>query len=268
MPLFGPNVKKMKEGSDIDGLAALLKADNLQTRVEAIEALLELGDPKGLQLLTKRYSDIFKFGDEADKVELIIMMQGRLSRDTEVDILLAWITPLNLQQNRAVSILNWEDVKFRRKHNLDLARPILFEAATNSAENPLIRLFALVTLAELGDKSNEVMQLLVYFLIQGQNAWTIKETLRALSYFSTKPEVTDLLIKIQKGEGFVFRDKFELSKVVREAAIYALGATTVPSAREYLEYLVTGGDEFYRRRAQIALKLFGKATYDEIKRMA
>jgi len=264
MPLFGPNIKKMKESKEIAGLAALLKANNLQTRVEATEALLELGDPKGLQLLTKRYSDIFKFGDEADKVELIIMMQGRLSRDTEMDMLLAWITPLNLQQNRVMSILKWENVKFRRKHNLDLARPSLFEAATNSAENPLIRLFALVTLAELGDKSNEVMQLLIDFLIQGQNAWTIKETLRALSYFSTKPEVADLLIEIQKGEVFVW-NKSGLSEIVREAAIYALGASTSHLAREYLEYLATSGDKLYKKKAQVALSLFGKATYDEIK---
>ncbi len=75
MPLFGPNINKMKEKGDIGGLLALLKADNLQTRVEAIEALKDIGE-RGVELLIKEFADIFRFGNEADRVQAITIMQG------------------------------------------------------------------------------------------------------------------------------------------------------------------------------------------------
>ncbi len=241
MPLFGPNIKKMKENRDIDGLWSAVKGDNLQTRVEATEALLELGDTKGLQLINQRYSDVFKFGDEADKVELMIMMQGRYSK---IDTLLAWVMPLSLTQDKALRIMKLEKVTFRTKPILELARPILFEAAANSSENNLIRLLALVTLTELGDRSDEVIQLLfsLWDKMEEPNLWNVREILRALSTFSNNRGATDLLIKVQRGELF----KGKASEEIRQAAIYALGAITSASAREYLEYLTTSNDKIYR----------------------
>lgn len=261
MPLFGPNIRKMKESKDIAGLAALMKADNLQTRVEASEALLELGDTKALELITQRYSEVFKFGDRADKVELMIMMQGRCS---EFDTMIGWVMPLKLPEDRALRIMKLEKITFRRKTNLNLARSILFETAANTAENPFVRLFALTTLVELGDRDNNILGLMIALLfidMEGVNTRTVCETLRAFSKFSNEKDIADMLINVQKGEAW----SSENAAPVREAAIYALGAMTTPSAREYLEYLATGGNEFYRKKAQVALRLFGKADYDNIK---
>ena len=263
MPLFGPNIKKMKEGGDVEGLSALLKADNLQTQVEATEALLELGDTKGLQLINQRYSDVFKFGDKADKVELMIMMQGRYS---EFDTNIGWLIPLELPEARILRIMKFEKVTFRTKPKLEVSRSILFEAATNSNENPLIRLLAVLTLTELGDRSDEVIQLIFSLLdeLEDPNLWNVRETLRAISNFSHNREATDFLIRVQRGELF----KGKAAEEVRQAAIYALGAIATSSAREYLEYLTGSGDKLYRQRAKIALGLFGKANYDEIKAKA
>lgn len=41
MPLFGPNIKKMKEKGDIEGLIKALKISNSRTCIEATKALCE-----------------------------------------------------------------------------------------------------------------------------------------------------------------------------------------------------------------------------------
>lgn len=264
MPLFGPNIEKMKETRDVDGLWSATRSDSLQTRVKATEALIEIEDARGLQLISQRYSDVFKFGDNADKVEVMIMMQGRYLR---MDTLVAWVVPLvGSTGDRPLEIMALEKVRFRTKPKLELARPILLEAATNSTENPLIRLLAGATLAELGDRSDELIQLMFSLLeeVEELNFWTIREILRALSHFSNNCEATDFLIRVQKGE--VFRR--ESSEGIRQAALYGLGAIGSDLAREYLEYLTTSSSRVHKKEAQVALELFGKASYDEVRRKA
>jgi HEAT repeat protein len=261
MPFFGPNIKKMKEKGDIDGLAALLKADDPRMRVEATEALVEIKDHRAIELLVKEFTDIFKLGDEADKVEAITIMQGRAD-----DSLIGVRLLLDLPWDREAKIIKFHHVKFTKKFELALARPILFSLATNPRETPAIRWYSAVALVELGDRSNEVMQLVIDTLntMSKMNIDIIEESLRALSYFGSNSALVGMFIEIQKGRLF----KAVLDVGPRSAAIYALGATGEPSAREYLEYLAGHGDQFYRTRAQVALKLFGKATYDEIKAAA
>lgn len=249
---------KCKEKGEIGGLVSALKADNFQTRVEAIEALMDLGERRAIELVIKEFTNVLRFGDEADKIEGITIIQGRACRTS----LIAVVYSLELPSDRWEKVWKLEKVRFRRKLGLHLARPILFETAENSDENPVIRWYALIALVELGDRSNEVMQLLINVLdtMPKMNVDTIEESLRALSCCSINPDIIAMLIETAKGQRF----KAVLDIVPRSAAIYALGATGDPLAREYLEYLATHGDKFYRERARVALKLFGKASYDEI----
>lgn len=48
MPLFGPNIKKIKEKSDIQGLIEELTNKNPATRFEVVEALRDLRNVEGL----------------------------------------------------------------------------------------------------------------------------------------------------------------------------------------------------------------------------
>lgn len=261
MPLFVPNIKKMKEKGDTEGLIRELKNKDYKVRIDVVKALLDLNDNKAIEALVKEFTDIFKFGDEADKVEAITIMQGRASEG-----LTGVRFSLYLPIDRDGKIVKLYKVKFARKFDLDLARPLLLTLASNTAENPVIRWYALVALVELGDRSNEVMQLLTDILnaMPKMNLLMIEESVRALSYFPSNPDTIARFIQIQKGHFFGWK----ADVVGQSAGIYALAASGDPSAREYLEYLTTHGDEFYRQRAQVALKIFGKATYDEIKAKA
>jgi HEAT repeat protein len=246
----------MKAKGDVDGLVRLMKGDNPQTRVEATEALAELGHQRATGLLIKELTDILRFGDDADKVEAIILMKGSTSARPAVSM------SLDLPFDRLQRLAKYEKTKFRRGMDLHLVRPILYGLATNSVESPAIRWYSVVALAELGDKSDDLMQLLMdtFNSISNMNIYVIEETVRALSFLTGNPHCVPLLIRIQKGE--LFRGGLDVGW--RSAAIYALGASGNASAREYLEYLASHGDDFYRKRARIALELFGKATYDEI----
>lgn len=260
--LFGPNIEEMKEKKDVRGLMAEMKNDNPQICVKAMEALMDLDDPETLELLLENFSKRFKFGDEMDKIEAITIMQGRVSRTSLIPVLSRSELP---SDDRWKRMWKFEKVKFQRKLDLDLARPVLSKVVADSAETPVIRWYALIALAELGDRSNEVPQLLINVLstLPEMNIYTIEESLRALSYFSINPDIISMLIKIQKGQLF----KAAIDTAPRSAAIYALGASSDPSAREYLEGLATHGPHFYSERARVALKLFGK-SYDEIKAKA
>src|SRR3972149_3960885 len=82
MPLFGPNVKKMQEKGDLDGLVSVLRNGDAQVRVEAAESLMEIGTPEALELLVKDFSSILRLGKEADKVEAILIMRGSPTRSS------------------------------------------------------------------------------------------------------------------------------------------------------------------------------------------
>jgi len=51
MGLFSPNIEKMKERKDVDGLLKALTRDNWQVRMEAAQALGESGDPSCARML-------------------------------------------------------------------------------------------------------------------------------------------------------------------------------------------------------------------------
>jgi len=89
-----------------------------------------------------------------------------------------------------------------------------------------------------------------------------EETIRALSYFTGNAGVRDALIDALQTRRFVGCQR--ISSLWRHA-IYALSAFGDHSTREYLEYWAIHGDEHDRKRAQVALELFGKATFDEVK---
>ncbi|MFX0210693.1 MAG: tetratricopeptide repeat protein [Candidatus Hodarchaeota archaeon] len=48
MPLFGPNIKKMKEKGKIDGIIKILEHKDLNIRIEAVKALADLNHTSGL----------------------------------------------------------------------------------------------------------------------------------------------------------------------------------------------------------------------------
>jgi len=262
MPLFGPNVRKMKEKEDIEGLANAVRNNNPATRVEAFEALIGCTDPRALEVVLKELHDTFRSGDEAAKAEAITIMRACPTRAS----LAAMTHSLDLADDRFKRMWKYEKVKCSKKLKLDLARPVLMDASMNPKENPFIRWYGVTALAELGDRREEIIQLLLDTLnaMPKVNLWIIEESVRVLSCFRGKSGVIDLLIKIQKGEAL----KAVLEVGPRSAAIYALASTGEASAREYLEYLATHGDDFYKRRARMALRLFGEVTFDEMKARA
>ena len=48
MPLFGPNIDKMRESRDVQGLMQQLKNNNLKTRLQAIRSLGAIDSVEGL----------------------------------------------------------------------------------------------------------------------------------------------------------------------------------------------------------------------------
>jgi len=112
MPLFGPNIEKMKEKGDIDGLVRALsdtkvrseaikalvelkskeglikalKSDNAEVCIEVTETLKDIGDPYALEILNKHLINTLKFyGSKHDLsfneikqlIEVITIIQGR-----------------------------------------------------------------------------------------------------------------------------------------------------------------------------------------------
>lgn len=112
MPLFGPNIEKMKEKGDIDGLVRALsdtkvrseaikalvelkskeglikalKSDDAEVRIEVAETLKEIGDPYVLEVLSEHLTNTLEFyGSKHDLsfnevkqlIEVITIIQGR-----------------------------------------------------------------------------------------------------------------------------------------------------------------------------------------------
>ncbi len=260
MPLFGPNIDKMKKNHDINGLITELRNNEPAVSVQAAEALIELGDPVATEALLKEYNNIFRFGSDLDKIEVILTILGRVSRI----MILTIISPFDSSPEREQKTWKYEKVNFRNKIPLQLVKPLLNNVITNSSENPVVRWYATITIIERGERTSELQKYLIDNLnaISKPNQGIHEETTRALSYFPDDPNVVNLLISIQKGE--IFKGIFDIKS--ESGAIYALSAIGKPLAREYLEYLVTRGDKFFQKRAQVALKMFGTASYDEIKK--
>src|SRR3989304_662398 len=258
MPPFGPDIERMKENRDIASLSVLLRSENVQTQIEATEALLELNDPSASEEIAKRYARVLRGGDIADKIELMMIMQGRASFDTY----LAWV-PDDVDEARKLRLMRLTNIAFKKKADVAFAQSALLGLAKDASESHLIRLLAIVTLVDLGERSQEVLETLFDLIesFQEWNVWIVNEAARALSSFGSVSEVAETLISIQKGEMFPGRGEKQVP--VREAAIFALGASNCDAAREYLEYLVSSGDSLFMKQAQVALSMFGTATYDQ-----
>jgi len=141
-------------------------------------------------------------------------------------------------------------LKFRGKVTLEKVGGALSEATKDT--NMLVSWFALVTLSELGDRSDGLPRLLVNSA-QNYLSWSkesgegssgivggflegavAEETIRALSYFSKNRDALEALTEILHAHLLVGHQKVSSP---RTQAIYALGAIGASAAKEHLEYL-------------------------------
>lgn len=135
MPLFGPNVKKMKEKGDTQGLIRELMNKNPEVRVEAVKALSELKYVEGLR-------EAIRNDDSQVGVEAI----GALAVLKCIDELLEALKNRNAQVRvTAIEVLK----SFRDPKS---AQP-LFEILTNDAEDT-VRQKAFEALSSFGVKED------------------------------------------------------------------------------------------------------------------
>lgn len=297
MPLFGPNIKKMREKRDIEGLIEALKSNNSRIRVEATKALCELGHVQGLaeaiqnddievrieamealkkitdagaiKHLIKTLTAPLQFGNDEDRIEAITLIQGRAPSK----FLRA---RLGLGEEALKKALM--KAKPQKKLDLDLVHPALLETAMDPKGSLAVRWYALTALAELGDRNDEVADLLIKsaeaLMTHCKERSTEspltaialedsvqEETLRALSYFAGNTEIRDALIDALQARRFV---GYRRISAPWSYAMYALSAFGDSSTREHVEYWATRGNERDRQRAEVALELFGKTTFDEV----
>ena len=289
MPLFGQNIEKMKEKRDINGLVralsdaklrseaikalvelkskeGLIKAlnsDNAEVRVEVAEALKDIGDPYALEVLNEFLTNtlefygskhVLKFNEIKQLIEVITIIQGRAPENL-LNILFQ-DDPLRVKALKKV------------KKKLDLEtfeRPLIIFIA--ECDNWLVNWYATLTLFELGFRderilhafikaSEEYLEYLAQYNYPTLDLVIHEETLRTLSYFKGNKIAVDTTVKAYEGE--LLHTPAITGK--SRYAIYALIALGDPSTKEFLEHLVSDG-----RVPRIALELYGKATYDEIK---
>ncbi len=280
-----PNIRKMKEKEDIEGLIKEIRNKKPRVRIEAVKALGELkniegliealytgtkdvtitsaellkdiNDPKAIDNLNKKLISFLKYGDLEEQIEAISLIQGRYP---------VWFMISCLE--------NWGEIeevfkKVKKKMNLEPFREPLIGVVKQERYYPCMW-YSLIGLIELGDRSNRVLNLLIdisqkwFQKLQDQRSLITfgastslpEETLRALSYFRNNKSVTELTIN-------ALNDKFLGASKIN--AIYALGALGDPSEMERLEYIAKYDTESNKKAARIALDLYGKATYDEIK---
>jgi 16S rRNA G966 N2-methylase RsmD len=289
MPLFGPSIEKMKEKRDIDGLVralsdtkvrseaikalvelksieGLIKAlnsDNAEVRIEVAETLKEIGDPFALEVLIEALTTALIYGEIEDQIEAITLIQGRAPEEI-LEVVFA-DDPYRVKFLKQV----------KRKLSHETLRNALFAIVNSQESAGIVVWYALLALIELGEYNDEVLNFFIEFtnkyltmLEQVDESMRIaalriglavhEETMRALSQFKGSKKAVDAIIKAYKGE--FLRRPFTSSEGRSKDAIYALIALGDPSAKTFLEYLVARGSV-----PKIALDLYGKATYDEIK---
>ena len=266
MGFFGPNINKMKEQHDIEGLLMELGNSNRKIRIDAIEALKEIGDSRSIEKISKDLINVLKYGESEDKEEAITIIQGRAP---------SCIHFLIPGESKRVEALQRVSIKM----SLETFRNALLEQVHQS-QSGSTKWYALIALVELGDRTDEVLLELIRFSDAWIKALEIKgsestdgmgplfavvlgteaqeETLRALSCFKGSSEATESIIMAYEGK---FLSTSDMS-VDKEKAIYALAALGNPSSLERLEYLVSKGSA-----PKSLLDYFGRATYDQIKNM-
>ena len=340
MPLFGPNVKRMKERGDVQGLLSELRNKNTQVRAEVVKALTEIKHVEGLSDATKndsreirvqatealgelrnidalaqaflksdkpevRYtsaqalkniggkdaiealmrqlSSIMRLGNSHDQIEAMIVMQGRFPPGFVEEQLVAEHHEISQNVQEPIE-LHWVQG--------------LLDELIEEDKDPHSRWFALLTLVELGDRRDEVLQELIkhsvsytkacderleeragrrdfaLYMVANETNRLIEETMRALAAFKSNATATQIVIEILEGDllrgSYVHgnRSSRYLHPKHKENAICALGALGGPVALERLEYLASRETGAVRTWAGVALANLGKATYDEIKARA
>ncbi len=268
----------MKKKRDIKGLAQLVsKNDNPKVRVSAAQILKDMGDKEAIEALTNVLLTTIRFGEEKDQIEAMIVIQGRV--------------PTSLMK---YTFLEDRTEALKKAHGpleLHHVQDPLDEVIKEKKHSFISQWFALLTLVELGDRREEVLKNLISFstlytkatdstlktnsklsmyLIANQVNCLIEETVRALTSFRGNAIARDTIIKIQDGElfhgSYVHPSYSHPYLYVRqEDSICALGAIGDPSERGRLEYIANRGSKSIRKAAKVALELYGKATYDEIK---
>lgn len=265
MGLFGPNIQRMKEQKDTEGLLRELDNSDHKIRIDAIEALKEIGDPRSIDRITKKLINILEFGEPEDQAEAITIIQGRAP-----DSISFFISG----EPKRIDALT----KVHGKLSLEPFRNALLELVQKCKSGGTVW-YALVALAELGDRSDEVLLMLIEFSDEWIKtldkqidatggagpiiAWSLgksanKETLRALSYYKGTGEATEAIIKAYEGD-LLSSPRISGDK---KNAVYALAALGDPSTLERLEYLVSQGSA-----PNIILDFFGKANFEQIEDM-
>ena len=259
-------IKALVELKSKEGLIKALYSSDPEVRIEVAETLKDIGDPSTLEVLNKAIINTLKFGKTEEQVEVITLIQGRAPEE----FLEQFLFGVFHADSKRVQALK----KIKRKMNLEIFRDALLEVVEQGKLG--VAWYALVALVELGDRRKKILHKLIevgnLFLEELDQmrqegpdeaiisfVWGMavhEETLRALSYFRGDKIAVDTAVKAYKGEllripGITGKSRY---------AIYALIALGDPSTKEFLEHLVSGG-----RVPRIALELYGKATYDEIK---
>jgi hypothetical protein len=292
MPLFGPNVKKMTEQRDIQGLVRLCKAGDARMRLEATRALSALASIEGLAeaLMNDNLSVrleaaglLKKLGTEGHRAladSLITELKvGKLEQKIEALIKLQGRAPhLLIMSLMPESYEVFNNGTFSGKLPLELVHDALRNAAFSGQLDGLVTWFTLIALVELGARWQAMPELLVT-AAQDYLAWSKdsgagagqfapvesvvrEETMRALSYFRDSDLALDVLSK--EAAGTPLLAGYQKPKRNPLYAIRAIGALGRPEAQQQLQFLANRAAEGEREAAQVALKLFGQATYDEI----
>jgi hypothetical protein len=304
MPLFGPNINKMRETGDVQGLKQLLKNnnstirleavrslgaingvealsqalanDNLGVRLEAAEIMKNIGG-EALTLLCKHLVSELKLGKTEHQMEALIKMQGRVPHGSFV---MSFFSP------DAWSI--FEKIRFSGKLPLDLLlnafggvddpAGVLMRSLGKESEL-IVGWFGFVTLAELGARNRPVPRMLVYY---AEEYLTWSGETGAGASLAGAPAESSVRRETVRALSYFVDDDFALESIIKVSrrnllssgyqkpklnpryAICALGALGRPEAKQHLEFFATRGEEDERAAARIALELFGRASFDEI----
>lgn len=269
MPIFGPNIEKIKEKKDIEGLMEQIRNPTPNIRVGAVEALKEINDQETIKRLSAMLSlDLLSKIDDETKIETIALICGRATHNFLVPAL-----SCNVDRAKAVE-------KVQRKLPLEFVRESLITTSIEKENNPLVRWYALLALVELGEKNNKILDALINssenltidFVQPSEESslgfWRAlltlsirEETLRALSCFRENPVAKNAIIDALEGHFLAGRS----GEPWLHHELFALGALGDPTIRKHLEYWTMQGSTEVRKRARVALEFFGRATYDEIK---
>jgi hypothetical protein len=314
MPLFGPNIKKMKEKGDIQGLLNELKDKNPEIRIEVVRALTELKHIEGLSEAikndnrevriesTKALGELRNIGalaqavSKSDKREVRVTAAQALKNIGDKDAMEALMKCLSTtirlgdsdDQIEAMEVMWGCRPKPVELHQVQG----LLDELIKEGKHPHSKWFALLTLVELGDRRDEVLQELIkhsvsytkacderlkqrdgqndfaLYIVAGKTNDLIEKTMRALATFKGNITATNTVMKILDGEVLVGSYHFDnrserfLHPRYYDNALCALGALGDLSTRERLEYMASRGR--FREYTTLVLENFGKATYDEI----